>query len=186
MISPAAAVWRSSRAWRFRSSFGGSREVQMDSAKNLFTLVPLILQGRPEEKTALLLGNKDIELTENTISPQIFGIPNEVRYCIANQHAFPASLYSQGCVKHLQPHKSSVTQRAFALHLPMRTFAQQRLNQGLHRLGRLSKWNEALQLQTLVKDWEWPGWRDAAHGLDDLKVFVGWPKISQAQWNGCP
>ena len=144
----------------------------MDSAKNLFTLVPLILQGRPEEKTALLLGNKDIELTENAISPQIFGIPNEVRYCIANQHAFPASLYSQGCVKHLQPHKSSVTQRAFALHLPVRTFAQQRLNQGLHRLGRLSKWNEALQLQTLVKDWEWPGWRDAAHGLDDLKVFV--------------
>ena len=64
----------------------------MDSAKNLFTLVPLILQGRPEEKTALLLGNKDIELTENTISPQIFGIPNEVRHYIDNQHAFLASL----------------------------------------------------------------------------------------------
>ena len=66
----------------------------MDSAKNLFTLVPLILQGKPEEKTALLLGNKDIELTENTISPpQIFGIPNEVRHDIAAQHAFLASLY---------------------------------------------------------------------------------------------
>ena len=177
VVSTAAAVCRSSRAWRFRSSFGGSREVQMDSAKNLFTLVPLILQGKPEEKTALLLGNKDIELTENTFSPKIFGIPNEVRHYIATQHVFLASLYSRGCVKHLRSHKSSVTQRAFAHgHLPIdKGWTKGFIVWAVCPIG-MKPCSFKLLWRTESGG---PGWRVAAHD------WPKWPKISRAQWSGC-